>query len=313
MVLRHDQSELRTENWEVGSLDIDVDLVCRLVAAQFPEWSHLTIAPVTAGGWDHRTFRLGHHMTVRLPSAEAYAAQVEKEQQWLPRLAPLLPLAIPTPLARGRPSNEFPWHWSIYRWIAGETASIANISNMTDFAVQLGRFLNRLQQVDTWGGPRPGPHNFYRGGWLGVYDQETRQAISDLDGQIDRVWATRVWEAALAAPSNDPAVWIHGDVEPTNLLVNEGQLSAVIDFGLCGVGDPACDLVMAWTFFSGKGRDTFRANLLADDGTWLRARGWALWKGLIQLAETSPVNSAKRQAARQVVETIRDEDDQFRC
>lgn len=242
-------------------MDINVSLVGQLVAAQFPQWAHLPVKPVEFGGWDNRTFHLGEDMIVRLPSAEAYAAQVEKEHRWLPRFAPLLPLDIPVPLAMGVPADVYPWHWSIYQWLDGENATIERIASLHEFAVMLAQFLVALQRIDSTGGPPPGRHNFYRGGPLAIYDVETRQAIASLDGRIDTDAVTAVWEAALKATWDGPPVWIHGDVAAANLLVKRGRLSAVIDFGCSGVGDPACDLTIAWTLFSGKSRKAFCASL----------------------------------------------------
>ena len=173
---------------------IDEALASRLVAAQFPQWRRLSIEPVETAGWDNRTFRLGENMIVRLPRAAAYAAQVEKEHRWLPKLAPLLPLQIPTPLAIGEPAEGYPWKWSVYRWIEGETAAPERIGDLNDFATDLAEFLIALQRIDTMDGPRPGPHNFYRGGSLMTYDAETRQAIAVLNAKLDTQAATEVWE-----------------------------------------------------------------------------------------------------------------------
>jgi aminoglycoside phosphotransferase (APT) family kinase protein len=267
---------------------IDADLVRRLIATQFPEWAHLPVRPVEFGGWDNRTFHLGERMTVRLPSAVRYALQVEKEHRWLPRLAPLLPLPIPVPLAMGRPAQGYPWHWSVYRWLEGETAAIERVADLPAFATALARFLVALQRIDAADGPPPGPHNFFRGGPLTVYDGETREALAALDGRIDVEAARAVWEAALAATWRGPPVWVHGDVSAGNLLVRGGRLAAVIDFGSSGVGDPACDLAIAWTLFDETSREAYRAALSLDEATFARGRGWTLWKALITLAGTNP-------------------------
>ena len=139
-------------------MEIDVSLVTRLVAEQFPHWAHLPVRPVEVGGWDNRTFHLGDSMSVRLPSAEGCVPQVEKEHCWLPRLAPLLPLPIPVPLARGGPAHGYPWPWSVYRWLEGETAAVGRITDLPGFAAALAHFLTALQQIDPTGGPPPGPH-----------------------------------------------------------------------------------------------------------------------------------------------------------
>jgi aminoglycoside phosphotransferase (APT) family kinase protein len=275
---------------------IDDALVRRLVTAQFPQWSGLPIRSVETPGWDNSTFRLGEHIIARLPRAAAYAAQVEKEQQWLPKLAPLLPLQIPTPLAIGKPADGYPWKWSIYRWIEGETAAPERIGDLDNLANDLADFLITLQRIDPTDGPRPGPHNFYRGGSLTTYDTATRQAIAVLKGRLDTEAATAVWETGLKSTWDHPSVWLHGDVSVGNLLIHEGRLSAIIDFGMMGVGDPACDLSIAWTLFGRESRGTFRAKLPLDPGTWARGRAWTLWKALVVaagLTETNPVEAVR--------------------
>ena len=287
-----------------NEVSIDVPLVRRLVGAQFPRWSDLPIRPVEVGGWDNRTFHLGGLMTVRLPSAEGYVPQVEKEHRWLPELAPHLPLPIPVPVAKGRPGSCYPFPWSIYRWIEGKTATVGRIEDLVEFATTLADFLVALQQIDPTGGPPPGPHNFFRGGSLKVYDAETRQALDALDGQIDTRAAREVWGSALDAAWHDPPVWFHGDVAWGNLLVEEGRLRAVIDFGTSGVGDPSCDLAISWTLFGGESREAFRAVLQPDDATWARGRGWTLWKALITLAWSADSDSQEPREARRVIDEV---------
>ena len=272
---------------------IDASLVRRLVATQFPHWKELAIKPVALGGWDNRTFHLGEKMLVRMPSAQVYSLQVEKEQKWLPKLAPLLPLQIPIPLAIGEPADGYPWKWSIYRWLDGDTAASIPIANLSDFAASLAQFLIALQRIDTTGGPLPGLHSFYRGGSLRTYDVETRQALATLNGKIDINAATELWEDALATSWHGFPVWVHGDLSCGNLLVQEGRLSAVIDFGQLTIGDPACDLAIAWTFFEGKSREIFRSMLPLDAGTWARGRAWTLWKALILAAGLTNTNSVE--------------------
>ena len=204
----------------VKKADITPEVVSRLVAAQFPQWADLPIRPVDADGWDNATFRLGRHMLVRLPSSQAYAEQVDKEQRWLPVLAGQLPLPVPEPLARGEPGCGFPRPWSVYRWIDGHTAGAGQIADLCEFAADLAGFLAALYQVDPSGGPLPGTHNFFRGGSPAYYDAETRAALTTLHGHIDTGLAAEVWEAALKAPQDSPPVWFHGDAQPGNLLLN---------------------------------------------------------------------------------------------
>lgn len=283
---------------------VDAALVRRLVDAQFPHWRHLPIEPVEPGGWDNRTFLLGDAMTVRLPSAASYALQVEKEQEWLPKLAPHLPLPVPVPLAKGRPGEGYPFPWSVYRWIDGATATGDRIGDLSEFAAAVGGFLVALRGIDARGGPPPGQHNFWRGGPLTVYDGETRDAIAALKGKIDAGLAAEIWQAALAAAWKNDPVWFHGDVAWGNLLVRDGKLSAVIDFGTSGVGDPSCDLAITWTLFKGESRDTFRATVGLDEGTWARGRGWTLWKALIVHAGQAGTNPREAEKSRVVLEEV---------
>jgi aminoglycoside phosphotransferase (APT) family kinase protein len=262
---------------------IDVSLARRLVDSQFPQWSELTIREVAVDGWDNRTFRLGPELTIRLPTGDWYAKQVDKEQRWLPVLAPRLPLPIPTPVARGAPDAGFPYPWSVYRWLDGELASEAPIADLTEFATALAGFLNALARVDANGGPPPGEHNFFRGGPLATYEKEALEALDRLGDEVPREAILRAWDDAMSTSWYRDPVWLHGDVAVGNLLVRDGRLAAVLDFGSSGVGDPACDCVIAWTFLSGPSRDRFRTVLDVDAGTWSRGRGWALWKALITL------------------------------
>ena len=284
--------------------DIDASLAARLVAAQFPQWAGLPVRPVALGGWDNRTFHLGEQMIVRLPSAARYAAQVEKEQRWLPTLAAALPLPIPSPIAMGRPSDGYPWPWSIYGWLDGETATRERITDLSRFASDLAGFLGALQRADTADGPAAGPHSFWRGGPLATYDGETRQAIAELGDRIDDAAVAEVWDAALAATWRGSPVWAHGDVAADNLLVEKGRLSAVIDFGCCAVGDPACDLAIAWTFFEGGSREAFRTALSLDAATWVRGRGWTLWKALKVWAALPDANPLGAEQSQRIVEDL---------
>jgi aminoglycoside phosphotransferase (APT) family kinase protein len=294
--------------------DITPALVSRLLGEQFPHWAHLPVAPVALDGWDNTTFRLGAELAVRLPSADVYAAQVEKEHRWLPLLAPQLPLPIPEPVAKGAPGCGFPRPWSVYRWLAGEPATVDRVADVERLAIDLADFLAALYAIDTSGGPVAGEHSFFRGGPLVTYDRETREAIAALDGKIDTHATTKTWEEALAAQWHGPPVWVHGDITASNLLVVEGRLSAVIDFGCSAIGDPACDVAIAWTFFHGDARDVFRTRLPLDEAAWARGRGWALWKALVTLVRALNADGTEgevaarrfgwRLGARQVIEEI---------
>jgi Predicted aminoglycoside phosphotransferase len=206
-----------------------------------------------------------------------------------------LPLAIPTPLAMGAPTENYPWRWSVYGWIEGETAAFTSIPDLNDLASQLAHFLTVLQKLDVTNGPVPELGSFASIGGLAAYDTQTRQAIAALENKIDANTALEIWEAALKTKWQRAPVWVHGDLSAGNLLVRDGKLSAVIDFGGLAVGDPACDLVIAWKFFQGSAREIFRAMVPLDADTWARGHAWALWKALIVAAgfvETNAVEAA---------------------
>lgn len=282
-------------------LRIDEALARALVAAQFPQWADLAIAPVAVNGWDNKTFRLGEAHLLRMPRHEAYAAQVEKEQRWLPLLAGRLPTPIPQPVGRGAPGKGYPLPWSVYRWIDGAPLAEAGPVDDMQLASDLASFLGALQAIAADEGPAAGAHNFFRGGPLATYDGQTREAISRLDDARTAQAAQRVWEQALASAWARPPVWVHGDVAAGNLLLREGRLAAVIDFGCLGTGDPACDLVMAWTRFAGDARAAFMSAMGLDAQTWARARGWALWKALILATGISQAAPAQVADARRVL------------
>lgn len=283
---------------------VPAELVGRLVTAQFPQWATLPVTPVPDGGWDNWTFHLGSEMSARMPSATEYALAVEKEQRWLPVLAPRLPLPIPTPVAKGEPGEGYPFPWSIYAWLDGEPASADRVADPVRFAVDLAEFLGALRRVDPAGGPRPGLHNWYRGGTLRTYAAIVQEAVIKLASHVDVDVIARIWQDALDAPWDGTEMWFHGDVAPSNLLLVDGELAAVIDFGTCGVGDPACDLAIAWTLLTADGRQAFLETLAVDDAAWRRGRGWALWKTLATCIHTLDRVDDKALAAREVLDGI---------
>ncbi|MEU8230950.1 aminoglycoside phosphotransferase family protein [Actinoplanes sp. NPDC048967] len=277
---------------------ITTDLVRALIAEQFPQWSDLPVTPVPRQGWDNRTFRLGDQLSVRLPSAEGYVPAVEKENRWLPELAGHLPLPVPSPVAVGRPGAGYPYPWSVRQWLTGDTLEDAAEVDRLRLARDLGEFLTVLRQAPV-AGPPGGRHSFFRGCHPSAYADGVEQALKDLGDAVDVPACRAVWAEALDSAWESAPVWFHGDIAVGNLLVRDGRLAAVIDFGTCGVGDPACDLVIAWNTLAGAERAAFRDAVGLDRQTWQRARGWALWKALIMLAEPGAAP-----AWRQVVDQV---------
>jgi aminoglycoside phosphotransferase (APT) family kinase protein len=262
---------------------VDIELVRALVRSQFPRWADEPVRPVGKPGVDNATYRLGDAMMVRLPRFERWVGQVTREQEWLPKLAPHLPLPVPTPLAQGEPGDGYPYPWSVYGWLPGERADLADLTDLRQAAVDLAEFLAALQAIDTTGGPPPEWSNGFRGANLAdkrdspVVRSRMDSRITALDNVLDTEPIRAVWAQALTAPVwNRPPVWVHGDPAPGNLLATNGRLSAVIDFGTLAIGDPAVDLIPAWTLLDPDSRQTFREKLAVDDATWTRGRAWGL-------------------------------------
>jgi aminoglycoside phosphotransferase (APT) family kinase protein len=255
-----------------GELGIDAGVVRRLLAAQFPGLAGLPVREVASTGTVNAIYRIGDELYARLPRLPSWAADLETEQAWLPRLARGLSLAIPVPVAQGRPAAEFPFGWAIYRWIDGRPYADDLVADEVQAAGDLAAFVTELRAIP----PAPGAP---RGGRrpLAELDAGTRGNLEASRAEIDAGAALAAWDRALAAPAFAGApVWVHADLLRPNLLVGGGRLRAVLDFGSAGVGDPAADVIAAWSVFGPAGRAAYRAALAVDDGTWGRARGFAL-------------------------------------
>ncbi len=284
-------------------VETNIPLVRRLLATQFPQWADLPIKPIHSDGTSNAIYRLGDDLSVRLPLIGSTTLQHEKEHEWLPRLAPHLPLALPVPLAKGEPTEDYPFLWSVYTWLRGDLATPEHLTSPDQAATDLAAFISALREIDTTGGPAPGKHNFHRGVPLAARDATVRTCIEQLEGVIDTDAATGAWEAALAAPTwNGPPTWIHGDLSATNLLATDGRLTAAIDWGGLGVGDPACELFVAWDLFPRDARETFRTALDIGDATWDRGRGWALSLALIGLPYYIDTNPGFTRYARRLLD-----------
>ena len=286
---------MRTGKMHASEIDTDESLVRRLLAAQFPQWADLPVGAIRSTGTVNAIYRLGDHLYARLPRVEEWAQDLEKEWRWLPKLAPHLSLRIPEPVGKGRPESSYPFPWAVYGWIDGQPYSEGLIDGERRAARDLARFVAELRRVDpVAGAPRGGR------GPLRELAAVTRAAIGSARGVVDVESATAAWERSLEAPTwKGNPVWIHADLLRPNLLVRRGRLHAVIDFGGVGVGDPAADVIPAWSVFGRTGRITFREALDVDDGTWDRARGFALHQAAMIIpyyAETNPefVALAKR-------------------
>lgn len=264
-----------------GQVATDANLVSRLVASQFPQWQRLPVTSVESFGTDHDAYRLGDRLSVRLPVIDWATAQADKEAEWLPRLAPRLPLRVPLPVGAGHPELGYPFTWSVTEWLSGEDAVNAEL-DLTRGAEDLAGFVLALRLAPTEGAPeRP---RGARGSPLAELDTHMRDALDNLGDRVDRGAVERIWDSALEAePHQGPNVWVHGDLLPGNLIVSDGRLTGVIDFGGLNVGDPACDLQPAWSLFQSASRDAYREALGADDAAWLRGRGWSAVQAVMAL------------------------------
>jgi len=282
---------MSTVRMHADEVDVDASLVRGLLAEQFPEWADLPIEAVFPRGTDNRLFRLGDDMVVRLPCRAGTVSTLVKEREWLPRLGPHLPLAVPVPLALGEPGDGYAFTWSIYRWLDGENAIDAPIADFEQAADDLAGFLVALEQIDTSGAPPLGRTS--RGAPLAALDPAVRGWIESLGAAIDGATVATAWEEALEVPEwEGPPVWVHADLDARNPLVRNGRLVAVVDFGTLGVGDPACDVAVALKVLPPNARERFRNALAVDGATWARARGWVLCQALGAAAYYTPETNA---------------------
>lgn len=283
-----------------------LDLARNLIAEQFPEFSDLPITDVEKQGHDNRTYRLGRHMLIRMPTAADYALKVPKEQELLPQLAKRLSISIPAPIEMGKPSAYYPYPFSIYKWLSGKSINLLTLIDQEkeQLSFDLTKFLKELQAIMDVEGPEPGQHNWWRGDHVSVYDKGAREQIAELAEIMDASKALALWDKASATKWDKQPVWIHGDFAIGNILIDSGKLSAVIDFGGAAVGDPACDLVIAWTYLSGKARETFISKMDMDSDTWLRARAWALWKATFELCQIVDKNSPEAGLQKRIIDEV---------
>ena len=281
----------------------------QLLAHQFPQWTDRSLSLVTSPGTSHTLIRLGSDLVLRFPRTESAVRDIEREHHWLPRLAPHLPTPIPEPVEIGEPGSDYPWRWSVLRWLEGAVREPAEGPHSPESASALATFCRALRACDTTGAPNAAAEGL-RGAPLTIRDEETRAALHQLRAEIDLDRALEIWEEALAAvPFNDTPVWFHGDLLPGNVLFQERTLAAVIDFGCAGVGDPACDAMPAWSLFSGESRRVFLREIGIDRDTWLRARGHALSQAAIYVPyyrPTFPLGVAR--AEWQLREALRDDE-----
>ena len=287
-----------------GGHPIDADLVRRLVARRFPRWAGLAVEPFPSGGTVNAIYRLGDAMAVRLPLTDGGAKDGALARTLLPRLAARLPTAIPEVLGVGEPAEGYPWPWSVYRWVAGANPEAGALPEPRSLAEDLAGFVTAMRRVTL-----PDAPTAHRGGPLASLDAATRAAIEALrvipEENVDCDAVGAIWADALDVPEWSGApVWLHADLMPGNLLVDAGRLTAVIDFGCTGVGDPACDLFPAWNLLPADAREVFRAAVDVDDGTWARGRARTLSQALVALPYYRGTNPAMARNARHVIRAV---------
>ena len=290
----------------IKMLDITADLARKLIAEQFSEYASEPITSVEKQGHDNRTYRLGNDRLIRMPTEESYALKVPKEQALLPKLAPHFTISIPVPIKMGAASEDYPYPFSIYKWLPGTSINLLVLDNdcLEKLAFDLVKFLKELQSIDNVDGLAPGQHNWWRGDHVSVYDKGTREQISALSTIINESKALDLWERACKTKWAKPPVWVHGDFAIGNMLVKDGKLSAIIDFGGMALGDPACDLMIAWTFLKNNARHIFIRNMALDEDTWLRAKAWALWKATFELCQIANKNSDEALIQKRIIEEV---------
>jgi aminoglycoside phosphotransferase (APT) family kinase protein len=265
---------MRVPRRHADEVETDVALVRRLLEEQFPEYVALPLQPVAESGTVNALYRLGDELAVRIPRNRPSSwSGLARELDWLPRLAPLLPVRVPVPVARGRPSGEYPHEWAIFEWLPGENPVPGDVPDA--LAEELADLVRTLHAVELEGGPpaaRRSPEQM---------DEFTRRNLLALEDELDTARAEAIWNETLAVPEwPQPPVWIHCDLMPGNLLLLDDRLGAVIDWEGAGMGDPAVDLIVAWNVLPPSGRQIFRDAVGYDDDTWARGRGWALATGL---------------------------------
>jgi aminoglycoside phosphotransferase (APT) family kinase protein len=286
-------------------IETSAGLVHRLIADQFPQWANLDIEPVPTGGTENAIYRLGEDMAVRMPYRPVRGDQIDKLDKWLPKLAQHLPLPVPLTLGTGEPTDDFPCAWSVVRWLDGEEVRFDRLADPVEAAHALAEFERALMAIDATSGPLPGKHNFERGVPLAYRDPITRKCIAQCEGLIDVDAVTEAWERDLNAPVWDkPGVWIHGDLAPDNLLMVDGRLSAVIDWGGLAVGDPCYELQPAWNLFRGESRDAYREALGLDEAAWRRSRGFALSTAVVALPYYKDTLPKRAEGARKMIDEV---------
>lgn len=284
-----------------GQLDISDDLVHDLVVSQFPRLSDLPLHRVPSDGTVHAIYRLGRELAVRLPLLEEYSPALIREARLLELLAPQLPLPIPELVELGEPTVGYPASWSIVTWIEGRTLAEHSDFDLAGVAVSLGEFTAAMRAAHGPGEVSPNQ----RGRPLETRREGAMQAFAEIADEFDLAALHEIWDEACAAKKWDEVrTWIHGDLLPGNLITVEDELSAVIDFGECSIGNPTHDLIAGWWVFTESTRTIFKDAAAADDDAWARARGMALSGAAGALAYYRVTNPGFAAVARRTIRGV---------
>ncbi|MCH9770531.1 MAG: aminoglycoside phosphotransferase family protein [Gammaproteobacteria bacterium] len=284
-----------------NELQITEPLVRSLLCAQCPEWAELEIEPVPSSGTDHALFRVGKNLVARLPRIERAVKNIDKEYEWVPEISKLIKTSVSIPIFKGERQIDYPYQWLILKWNEGVNPNFEKENEYAELAKELANFLNQLHGINLKNGPQS-----RRGIPLINQNIKTQKAINQLTLEINVKKITALWKQLSCLPSwNKPSVWVHGDFLPGNILVKQNNLNAVIDFSDLGIGDPACDLIIAWSLFNEKSRNIFKNNLnYIDADTWLRGQGWALSIALIMLPYYKKSNPQLAKLAKRVIKSV---------
>jgi len=298
---------MRFERLHPEEADINEALIRRLLVSQMPQWAELPLRLVEPSGTDNVMVRLGDDLVLRLPRTEGAAVGIEKEQRLVPRIAAHLRVPLPSPVGFGEPGDGYPWHWSVSPWIVGRNPQPGEVS--VGLAIELAEFAKTLRAVDTFGLTAEGPLHSYRADSIALRDEPTRRCIDECRGLLDASLVTQAWDQARRVVDfPGERVWMHSDLQPGNILVRDGKLASVIDWGGLALGDPAVDCIVAWTLLTPQTRPTFRSHVDVDGSAWARGRAWALSIALVALPyyvhSNEQITAWARHAIAQVVEDL---------
>lgn len=283
-------------------MNLDIDRVRQLVSAGFPQGRNQPVTPVPSKGTDNAIFRLGAAWCLRIPRHERASPYLRKEALWLPRLATHLPLDVPDVVCLVEPDASWSMPWLVLRWMEGEDLEHSALADRNHCAEDLAGFVLALRRIPAEGAPEAGAGNFFRGVPLRWRDAATRESLATLADEFPVAPLEALWVRALqAAPWCASPVWVHGDLHAGNLLGRGGRLAGVIDFGGLGAGDPAVDLMPAWTLFDDGARSTFLDSLDADPDMVLRGLGWTLSTAVVALAYYRPLGHPLADASRRIL------------